>query len=107
MPEFIAFICAGLKMPTEEVEATYKNYAASADRVNRDSDPFFSTIQEKTIDPNDDQMFNLKSKKTKTVDKADFFKNTTGSASAQQGKFSHTKVRMVSKEVQGNNIDEY
>lgn len=107
MPEFIAFICAGLKMPTDEVEATYKNYAASADKVNRDSDPFFSTIQEKEIDPDDDKMFNLKSKKARTVDKADFFKNNKSSSSSNPGKFANTKVRMVSKDVSEGVTEDY
>lgn len=106
MPEFIAFICAGLKMPTDEVEATYKNYAAAADKVNRATDPFFSTIQEKEIDPDDDKMFNLKSKKAKTVDKADFFKNSS-SSSSRSGKFSNTKVRMVSKDVSEGVTEDY
>lgn len=107
MPEFIAFICAGLKMPTDEVEATYKNYAASADKVNRDSDPFFNTIQEKEIDPDDDKMFNLKSKKARTVDKADFFKNNKSSSSSNPGKFANTKVRMVSKDVSEGVTEDY
>ena len=107
MPEFIAFICAGLKMPTDEVEATYKNYAASADKVNRESDPFFNTIQEKEIDPDDDKMFNLKSKKAKTVDKADFFKNNKSSSSSNPGKFANTKVRMVSKDVSEGVTEDY
>ena len=106
MPEFIAFICAGLKMPTDEVEATYKNYEAAANRVNRDNDSFFSTIREKQIDPDDDA-FNLKSKKEKTVDKNDFFKKNSGSSSVQQGKFSHTKVRMVSKDVSEGMTGDY
>ena len=106
MPEFIAFICAGLKMPTDEVEATYKNYEAAANRVNRDNDSFFSTIREKQIAPDDDA-FNLKSKKEKTVDKNDFFKKNSGSSSVQQGKFSHTKVRMVSKDVSEGMTGDY
>lgn len=106
MPEFIAFICTGLKMPTDEVEATYKNYEAAANRVNRDNDSFFSTIREKQIDPDDDA-FNLKSKKEKTVDKNDFFKKNSGSSSVQQGKFSHTKVRMVSKDVSEGMTGDY
>ena len=100
MPEFISFICAGLKMPTDEVEATYKNYSASANRVNRDSDPFFSTIKDKPIDPNDDAMFNLKSKKKETVDKDSFFKSVSSSSVSSQkstGQFNKTRVKMVSK----------
>ena len=62
MPEFIAFIAAGMKMPNNEVESIYKNYTDAAARVDRNADPFFSTIVDKTIDPNDDK-FNLKPKK--------------------------------------------
>lgn len=104
MPEFIAFICAGLKMPTDEVESTYKNYAASADKVNRDSDPFFNTIREKNINPNDDQMFNLKSKKTRTVNKEDFFKSNSSGSS---GKFTNTTVRMISTDVPNGMTNDY
>lgn len=90
MPEFIAFIAAGMKMPTEEVEAIYKNYEASAARVDRNADPFFSTIKERSINP-DDEKFNLKTKKQSTVDESDFFKKTG---------FANTKTRMVSKDVE-------
>lgn len=92
MPEFIAFIAAGMKMPTEEVEAIYKNYEQTAARVNRSNDSFFSTIREKEIDP-DDEKFNLRSKKKATIDENDFFKKASGSG------FTNTKTRMVSKEV--------
>lgn len=97
MPEFISFICAGLKMPTEEVESTYKNYIESARRVNRDSDSFFDTIKEKDIVA-DDSKFDLKSKKEHTVDPKDFFSQNKSSSSAPQGKFTKTRVKMVSKE---------
>lgn len=97
MPEFIAFIAAGMKMPNNEVESIYKNYTDAAARVDRNADPFFSTIVDKTIDPNDDK-FNLKPKKDSTIDESDFFKKKPG--------FNNTKTRMVSAEVEGV-TDEY
>ena len=93
MPEFIAFIMAGLKMPTDEVEATFKRYEASAKRVNRSADSFFSTIKEKPLDQTD-SAFDLGSKQIKRVDKKDFFKK----ASNGQGKFGNTRTKMVSVE---------
>lgn len=97
MPEFIAFIAAGMKMPNDEVESIYKNYTDAAARVDRNADPFFSTIADKTIDPNDDK-FNLKPKKDSIIDESDFFKKKPG--------FNNTKTRMVSAEVEGV-TDEY
>ena len=91
MPEFIAFIMAGLKMPTEEVEATFKNYEDSVKRVNKSADTFFATISEKNIDQTD-QAFNLGSKAIKKMDKNDFFKK----AADGSGKFANTRRKMVS-----------
>lgn len=98
MPEFIAFVAAGMKMPTEEVESIYKNYEASAAQVDRNEDPFFATIRDKSINPNDEK-FNLGAKKKSTVDESDFFKKKPG--------FNNTKTRMVSKEVEEGVTDEY
>ena len=94
MPEFIAFIMTGLKMPMEEIESTYKNYEESIKKVNKAQDSFFSTIQEKSIDTTDDA-FNLGSKTIKTMDKKDFFKKASGGAG---GKFTNTRTKMVSVE---------
>lgn len=94
MPEFIAFIMAGLKMPMEEIESTYKNYEESIKKVNKDQDSFFSTIQEKAIDTTD-EAFNLGAKKIKTMDKKDFFKKASGGAG---GQFKNTRTKMVSVE---------
>lgn len=94
MPEFIAFIMAGLKMPMEEIESTYKNYEESIKKVNKDQDSFFSTIQEKAIDTTD-EAFNLGAKKIKTMDKKDFFKKASGGTG---GQFKNTRTKMVSVE---------
>ena len=93
MPEFISFVMAGLKMPMEEIESTYKNYEDSVKRVNKSADSFFSTIQEKTIDQTD-SAFNLGSTPVKKMDKKDFFKK----ANEESGKFKNTRTKMVSVE---------
>ena len=93
MPEFISFVMAGLKMPMEEIESTYKNYEDSVKRVNKSADSFFSTIQEKSIDQTD-SAFNLGSTPVKKMDKKDFFKK----AYEESGKFKNTRTKMVSVE---------
>lgn len=93
MPEFISFVMAGLKMPMEEIESTYKNYEDSVKRVNKSADSFFSTIQEKSIDQTD-SAFNLGSTPVKKMDKKDFFKK----ANEESGKFKNTRTKMVSVE---------
>lgn len=97
MPEFISLIMEGMKMPTEEVEATYKNYEASVAKVNVSADNFFSTIKEKQINPNDSK-FDLGSKAAPTIDKNAFFKN--------KGGFKNTNVRMAPVKKQ-DAVDEF
>ena len=65
MPEFIAFIAAGMKMPIEEVEATYNKYKDSVQKVDKTQDSFFNTIKDKQIDPTDKQFDLAKKKDTK------------------------------------------
>lgn len=102
MPEFIAFIISGLKMPTEEIERTYNNYLSSVKRVNKSQDSFFSTIHEKTIEQSD-EAFGLSSKTIKTVDKSEFFKNLN----KENGNFRNTKVKMVSVPDDAEVTDQY
>lgn len=71
MPEFIAFISSGMKMPLEEVENTYNKYKMIGQKVDRSSDNFFQTIRGKEIDPNDNQFDLAKTKDTISAD--DFF----------------------------------
>lgn len=92
MPEFISFIASGMQMPTDEVEAIFKNYEETVNRVNKNTDPFFSTIHEKQIDATD-KKFDLKDKQKSTVSKADFFKNMQ---STKEAGFKNTKTKMVS-----------
>lgn len=89
MPEFISFIMAGLKMPMDEVERTYKNYEKSVAQVDKDKDLFFSSIKEKTIEQTDD-IFDLDSDEVVSVDKKDFFKKLAN------GSFTNTRTKMIS-----------
>lgn len=89
MPEFISFIMAGLKMPMDEVERTYKNYERSVAQVDKSKDLFFSSIKEKTIEQTDD-IFDLDSDDVEKVDKKDFFKKFSN------GSFTNTKRKMIS-----------
>ena len=82
MPQFIAIIASGMKMPVDEVEAIYNKYRESASQVNRETDSFFATIRGKEIDP-DDSKFNLNKKKD-TVSAADFFKKANQPGGSKQ-----------------------
>lgn len=105
MPEFIAFIAAGLTLPTEEVENVYNNYEKTMQKVSTDnSASFFDTIRSKNI-TDKDSMFEHHGKKKETVSKADFFKNAQ-SASATNSGFSGTKVGVEIKEKK-NALDSY
>lgn len=69
-PEFVAFISAGLHIPTAEIEAIYEKYEHRVAQVEVSNDDFF----EKNFDFHDGNMFDLGRKK-KTVSKDDFFAN--------------------------------
>ena len=71
MPEFIAFISAGSKIPVKEVETIYEKYQEYTSRVDKNKDSFFG----KTFDfDKKDSMFDLPEKKI-TIDKNAFFSN--------------------------------
>ena len=69
-PEFIAFISAGLHIPTGEIEAIYEKYNKRVAQVDVSNDEFFG----KNFDFKDGNMFDLAQKKD-TVSKKDFFAN--------------------------------
>lgn len=69
MPEFIAVIVAGVKMPVEEVQKIYNEYKTRLSRVDRQSDSFFSASKNLELDDDTD----LSLKENKTMSKADFF----------------------------------
>lgn len=69
MPEFIAIIIAGVKMPVEEVQKIYNEYKDRLSRVDRNSDSFFAASKNLELDDDTDVSF----KTNKTMSKADFF----------------------------------
>lgn len=96
MPEFIAFIAAGLTLPTEEVESVYNNYEKTMNKVDmKGSASFFDTIRSKDTGVKD-EMFEFNSKRKDTVSKEDFFK----SSSSSKNRFTGTKsgVKIIGKE---------
>ena len=70
MPEFIAVIVAGVKMPVEEVQKIHSEYKARMNRIDRSNDSFFTAAQNLKLD--DDADLSLKNSKP-TMSKADFF----------------------------------
>lgn len=77
MPEFVAFIAGGMKMPVEEVEDTYNKYKAAVERVNTAQDDFFAKIGEKDLDST--EQFDHKVSKP-TMSAAAFFGSTSNPA---------------------------
>ena len=71
MPEFIAVIAAGAKMPVEEIQKIYNEYKTRVSQINTE-DQFFAAAQSLKLD--DDSDLSLKQAKP-TVSKADFLKN--------------------------------
>lgn len=89
MPEFIAFISAGLKLPVKEIEDIYDKYKEYTGQVNKTHDDFFAKAKDFEFDKQDD-MFDLKKKKT--TDDSAFFKGLDNK------KFSNTQVKLKSVE---------
>lgn len=99
MPQFIAFISAGLTLPTDEIEDVYNNYQNTMKKVRVDkSSEFFDAMKSKQIEELD-PMFDLYGSKKETISKKDFF------ASAKGTRFSNTKSEM--KLVPKPTIDEF
>lgn len=76
MPEFIAFISAGSKIPMKEIESIYNRYKEKTSRVNKSRDSFFSKKFDFDMQ---DSMFDLEDKKDK-VDKSSFFANVNNNS---------------------------
>lgn len=70
MPEFIAIIVSGVKMPVEEVQKIHNEYKTRMSRVDRNADSFFAAA--KNLDLDDDSSLSLGAKKA-TVNESDFF----------------------------------
>lgn len=70
MPEFIAIIISGVKMPVEEVQKIYNEYKTRMGRVDRKEDSFFAAAKNLQLD--DDTDLSLKATK-ETINANDFF----------------------------------
>lgn len=77
MPEFIAVIVSGVKMPVEEVQKIHSEYKARMNRIDRSADSFFAASKNLQLD--DDSDLSLQEKKA-TVTASDFFGNMTKKA---------------------------
>ena len=69
MPEFIAVIVAGIKMPAEQVQRVYNEYKTSNEQVDRVKDNFFASSQKLELD--DD--FDMVASENNTMSDEDFF----------------------------------
>ncbi len=70
MPEFIAIIVSGVKMPVEEVQKIHNEYKTRMSRVDRNHDSFFAAA--KNLELDDDADLSLSTKKA-TLNESDFF----------------------------------
>lgn len=70
MPEFIAIIVSGVKMPVEEIQKIYNEYKTRMSRVDRNTDNFFAAAKELEIEEDSDM--SLKTKKP-AMNESDFF----------------------------------
>lgn len=70
MPEFIAIIVAGVKMPVEEIQKLHSEFRARMNKIDRSKDTFFSAIKELEMDDVSD--LSLKAN-APTMSKEDFF----------------------------------
>ena len=86
MPEFIAVIVSGVKMPVKEVQKIHSEYKARMERIDRNQDSFFTASKNLKLD--DDSDLSLKNNKP-TVSASDFFgKMSTAKKESEKDKFS-------------------
>ena len=74
-PEFISIIASGIKMPLDDIIATYEEYKKSSEKVSKSKDDFFTAVSELNGLDNDDA-FDLKKKnitKPNETKKKNFF----------------------------------
>lgn len=76
MPEFIAFISSGMKMPLEEVKAIYEKYKEESEKVNKSTDSFFDEMKSiaKTGNLGDKKFNSGRPKEKQTVGMDNFLK---------------------------------
>lgn len=72
--EYIAFIISGMKMPIDEVKATYARYVAAAEAMNHNKDSFSDEIKNLGRKDEDSEYDLIKKPGTAAVDMAAFLK---------------------------------
>lgn len=87
MPEFIAFISAGSKIPTKEIESIYDKYKQYTSQVDKTRDSFFA---KKFEFDDQDSMFDLKEEKV-VMNKNSFFNNLVEKESTNNNKLKSGK----------------
>ncbi|MCM1215916.1 MAG: hypothetical protein NC548_15525 [Lachnospiraceae bacterium] len=58
MPEFIAVICSGMKLPLDEVKAIYDRYLKESEEVNKEEDSFYDQVHDFKANASN-KMFNM------------------------------------------------
>ena len=71
--EFIAVICAGMNMPTDEIDAIYQRYLKEKEEASKNKENFFDSMRDVGEDSFDVRQ--RRGKKTSTEDRRSFFKD--------------------------------
>lgn len=71
--EFIAVICAGMNMPTDEIDAIYQRYLREKEEASKNKENFFDSLRD--VDDDSFDVRQRRGKKASTEDKRSFFKD--------------------------------
>jgi cell division GTPase FtsZ len=67
--EYVAFIVSGMKLPIDELQATYDRYIEASSKVNKDNDNFFDSIKAMKLNEEDKKFDMIKTPvKAKSID---------------------------------------
>ena len=72
--QYIRFICSGMKLPIDEVEAIHDRYIEASKAVDKKRDDFFSKASKLQIEK-EDSMFDMGRSRKTSIDAGNFFKN--------------------------------
>lgn len=70
--QYISFICSGMKLPIDDLEATYEKYKEQSNLVNKERDEFADKAAELAIDPLDLRYDCARGTNRVKIDKSDF-----------------------------------
>lgn len=72
--EYIAYIASGMRMPIDEMMAVYQRYMEQTERINKNGDGFYATMNEMKI-LDEDAQFNMIEAPKKGISLDDFLSN--------------------------------